>query len=176
METLESPLTKWPESRMQIRFSDCDLYGHLSNIQYVKYFMDAREDHIAESYGLSLAGFAKQGVGWVVSSNQISYFRPAKVNEPVVLRSAIIDLSPNHIVVEMQMVDEKRTHIKAALWSKFVHVSLKDGRKTEHNAEMMQLFGKVKLDDVTTDFDSRMTELKTFLTERTENTEKVQNR
>ncbi len=154
---------------MLIRFSDCDLYGHLSNIQYVKYFMDAREDHIADSYGFTLADFAKQGVGWVVSSNQISYFRSAKVNEPVILRSAIIDLSPNHILVEMQMIDEKRTNVKAALWSKFVHVSLKDGRKAEHNHDMMELFESVKVADVTKDFETRMAELKkTVLTENTE--------
>jgi acyl-CoA thioester hydrolase len=153
-------MTKWPETRTLVRFSDCDLYGHLSNIQYVKYFMDAREDHIAESYGLTLANFAKQGIGWVVSSNQIAYFRSARVNEPVILRSAIIDLSPNHIVVEMQMLDEKRTHVKSALWSKFVHVSLKDGRKTEHNPEMMELFESVKVEDITSDFNTRMSELK----------------
>lgn len=153
-------MNKWPETKMLVRFSDCDLYGHLSNIQYVKYFMDAREDHIAESYGLSLADFAKQGIGWVVSQNQIAYFRSAKVNEPVVLRSAIVDLSPGHIVVEMQMLDEKRSSVKAAMWSKFVHVSLKDGRKAEHNAELMELFANVKIDDVTNDFEDRMKSLK----------------
>jgi acyl-CoA thioester hydrolase len=100
-------------------------------------------------------------VGWVVASNQISYFRAAKVNEPVILRSAIVDLSPNHILVEMQMLDDKRTHVKAALWSKFVHISLKDGRKTEHDASIMELFSSVKIDDVTPDFNTRMTQLKT---------------
>lgn len=150
-----------PESKMLIRFSDCDLYGHLSNIAYVKYFLDSREDHLVESYGLTLAGFAKQGVGWVVSTNQISYFRPARVNEQVILRSAIVDLSLNHIIVEMQMLDEKRTHIKSAMWSRFVHVGLKDGRKTDHSAEMMELFEKIKLPDITSDFNVRMTELKT---------------
>jgi acyl-CoA thioester hydrolase len=122
--------------------------------------MDAREDHIAESYAFTLADFAKQGVGWVVSSNQISYFRAAKVNEPVILRSAIVDLSLNHLLVEMQMLDEKRTHVKAVLWSKFVHINLKDGRKADHTPDMMELFGKVKVGDVTKDFDNRMTELK----------------
>jgi acyl-CoA thioester hydrolase len=155
-------MNKWPETRMLVRFSDCDLYGHLSNIQYVKYFMDSREDHISESYGLSLADYAKQGVGWVVSSNQISYFRAAIENEPVILRSAIVYLSPSQITVEMQMLDEKRTHIKSVMWSKFVHVMLKDGRKTEHSSEMMDLFDKVKIEDVTRDFDTRMSELKSL--------------
>lgn len=160
METLAPPV-KWPESRMLIRFSDCDLYGHLSNIWYIKYFLDAREDHLAASYGITLGGFAKQGVGWVVSTNQVSYFRAAKVNEPVVMRSAVVDFSPNHVLVEMQMLDENKTHIKAALWSKFVHVGLKDGRKTDHGPDMMELFEKIKLDNITMDFNTRMSELKT---------------
>lgn len=146
---------------MLIRFSDCDLYGHLSNIWYIKYFLDAREDHLAASYGLTLGEFAKRGVGWVVSTNQISYFRPAKVNEQVVMRSGVVDFSPSHVLVEMQMLDERRTHIKSALWSKFVHVGLKDGRKTDHGPGMMELFEKIKLDNITIDFSSRMTELKT---------------
>jgi acyl-CoA thioester hydrolase len=159
METLTAPL-KWPESNALVRFSDCDLYGHLSNIWYIKYFLDSREDHLAASYGLSLGAFAKLGVGWVVGTNQISYFRPVKVNEQIVMRSAVVDYSPTHVLVEMQMLDEKRTHIKSALWSKFVHVSLKDGRKTDHGADMMALFKKIKLNDITMDFNSRMQELK----------------
>lgn len=161
METLASPPVKWPESRMSIRFTDCDLYGHLNNIWYIKYFLDAREDHLAASYGLTLAEFAKQGIGWVVSTNQISYFRPATVNEQVIMRSGVVDFSPNHVLVEMQMIDEKRTHIKSALWSKFIHVGLKDGRKTEHGPGMMELFEKIKHDNITMDFNSRMSELKT---------------
>ncbi|MEI9919677.1 MAG: thioesterase family protein [Bacteroidota bacterium] len=161
MEAIENAIVKWPESKMLVRFSDCDLYGHLSNIQYVKYFMDAREDHISESYGMTLADFAQQGIGWVVSSNQVAYFRSAKVNEPVIMRSAIVDLSANHILVEMQMLDEKRTHVKAALWSKFVHIALKDGRKAEHSSKMMDLFQSVKVANVTNDFNQRMSELKT---------------
>ncbi|MEJ0029795.1 MAG: acyl-CoA thioesterase [Bacteroidota bacterium] len=154
-------MNKWPETKMLVRFSDCDLYGHLSNIQYVKYFMDAREDHISQNYGFTLANFAKQGIGWVVGSNQVAYFRSAKVNEPVILRSAIVELSPIHLMVEMQMLDQNRTHVKAAMWSKFVHISLKDGRKSEHNPELMELFSSVKVDDVTTDFNARMMDLKT---------------
>src|SRR5688572_8412521 len=102
MNTPETLIT-WPESTLAIRFSDCDMYGHLNNIWYLKYFLDAREDHIAKHYGLSLAHFAKMGTGWVVSTNQIAYLRPALVNEQVTIRSAVIDFSDHDILVEMQM-------------------------------------------------------------------------
>src|SRR6187399_1425242 len=97
----EETLNPWPESSLAVRFSDCDMYGHLNNIWYLKYFLDAREDHIASNYGLSLAYFAKQGTGWVVSTNQISYLRPALVNEQVIIRSGVIEFSGEDLLVEM---------------------------------------------------------------------------
>lgn len=133
-------LTQWPESRVMIRFSDCDLFGHLGNVWYVKYFLDAREEHLQNSYGFTVGEFAKQGVGWVVSANQIAYFRPAFVNEQVIIRSAIVEFSASQILVEMQMWDAKRTHIKSAMWTNFVHVGMKDGRRIDHSAELLNMF------------------------------------
>lgn len=161
MESIEQ-LVQWPETKMQVRFSDCDLYGHLNNIWYVKYFLDAREDHIAQSYGLSLADFARQGVGWVVSTNQIAYLKSAKVNERVVLRSAVVNFQENQILVEMQMLDEQRTHVKSIMWSKFVHVGLKDGKRMNHSEELISLFSKVKVGGYEhNEFDKRLSDLRT---------------
>ncbi len=136
-------MTKWPESEALVRFSDCDLFGHLGNVWYVKYFLDAREEHLSKSYGFTIGDFAKQGVGWVVSTNQIAYFRPAFVNEQVILRSAIVEFSASQLLVEMQMWDAKGTHVKSAMWSNFVHVGMKDGRRTDHSAELLNLFGNL---------------------------------
>jgi acyl-CoA thioester hydrolase len=146
---------------MQVRFSDCDLYGHLNNIWYVKYFLDAREDHIAQSYGLTLADFAQRGVGWVVSTNHIAYLKSAKVNERVVLRSAVINFQDNQILVEMQMLDEHRTHVKSVMWSTFVHVGLKDGRRINHSIELTELFSRVKVGGYEHhEFDKRLIDLR----------------
>jgi YbgC/YbaW family acyl-CoA thioester hydrolase len=160
-------LNPWPESTLAVRFSDCDMYGHLNNIWYLKYFLDAREDHIANSYGLSLAQFAKLGTGWVVSTNQISYLKPALVNEPVVIRSGLIDSSEHDLLVEMQMTDTKRSHLKAVMWSKFVHVTLKDGRRTAHDPKLQEMFGQLRQGGYRYDeFDRRVTDLRTQITAR----------
>src|SRR5688572_12425093 len=159
-------LTAWPESKLAVRFSDCDMYGHLNNIWYLKYFLDAREDHIADAYDLSLAKFAQMGAGWVVGTNQISYLRPALVNEQVIIRSAVMDHSDDDILVEMQMIDARRTHLKAILWSKFVHVSLKDGKRRSHDPSLNELFQKLKVGGYDrTEFDRRVSDLKAQMAE-----------
>lgn len=162
METLHASPVKWPESKLSIRFSDCDLYGHLNNIWYIKYFLDAREEHIAHHYGLTLGKFAKLGVGWVVGSNQIAYLKPARVNERVVIRTALVSHQSDQLLVEMQMLDEAGSHFKSVMWSKFVHVSLTDGRRTAHSEEMMNLFGQITAGSYRDDeFNERMNYFRT---------------
>ena len=42
------------ESNMKIRFQDCDPFNHLNNAAYLNYFMNAREDHLIENYGIDI--------------------------------------------------------------------------------------------------------------------------
>lgn len=163
METAVETLERRPQSKMLIRFSECDLFGHLNNVWYVKYFLDAREDHIANEYGLSLAHFVKKGLGWVVGSNQIRYFRPARVNEQVIIRTSLLNFADDRLLVEMQMWDEATSHLKAAMWTSFVHVSVNDGRKAPHSEDLMDLFKRVHLPVANAaDFQQRMDEIRSL--------------
>ena len=154
-------LNQWPENKTIVRFSDCDMYGHLNNIWYLKYFLDAREDHLSIHYNMTLEGFARQGIGWAVSTNQIAYLKPARVNEAVYIKSAVIDYTDSDVLVEMHMLNEKRTHHKAILWSKFVHIDLVTGKRTNYAAELKSFFGKLKVkDSQENDFNKRVGQLR----------------
>ena len=45
-------LSKILESKVKIRFQDCDPFNHLNNAAYINYFINAREDQILENYHL----------------------------------------------------------------------------------------------------------------------------
>lgn len=143
---MDSP-NQWPENKTVVRFSDCDMYGHLNNIWYLKYFLDAREEHVAAHYDLTLEGFARQGVGWAVSSNQIAYLKPARVNETVHIKSCIIGYTDSDVLVEMHMLNESRSHLKSVLWSQFVNIDLSTGKRTNYADELKSLFEKLKISD-----------------------------
>jgi len=70
-------MNKTPHSLYTIRFTDCDLFGHLNNGRYIDYLLNAREDHLKTEYGLDLTDFYKQGLSWLVAGHEISYIRPA---------------------------------------------------------------------------------------------------
>ncbi|MEO6542083.1 MAG: acyl-CoA thioesterase [Ferruginibacter sp.] len=141
-------MNKTPHSLCTIRFTDCDPFGHLNNARYIDYFLNGRDDHLKDAYQLDLTHFYQQGVSWLVASHEISYLRPAAYNERVILQSAVIQVGPGSLLVEMIMLDEKRSHIKAFMWSNFIHVNVKTGKKEDHSGSFVEFARSVALDDV----------------------------
>ena len=157
-------MNKTPHSLYTIRFTDCDLFGHLNNGRYIDYLLNAREDHLKTEYQLDLTRFYQQGVSWLVAGHEISYIRPAAYNERVLVKSALIQAAPGSLLVEMMMLDEKHSHLKALLWTRFMHVNIKTGKKEDHTAEFMAFAESVEIDtiDVSKGFQQR---LKTVITD-----------
>ena len=137
-----------PFSYYTIRFGDCDLFAHLNNARYLDYFINAREDHLKEAYGVDLTHYYQQGISWLVATHQITYVRPAAYNERVFISSTLIELSTDLLLVEMIMTDEKQSHVKAFLWTKFIPINVKTGRKESHPESFME-FAKSILNEET---------------------------
>ncbi len=154
-------LNKTPHSTYKVRFTDCDLFGHLNNGRYIDYLLNAREDHLKSEYQLDLTGFYQQGISWLVAGHQISYIRPAAYNEQVSVRSALIQASPGSLLVEMIMMDEHQKLVKALLWTRFMHVNIKTGKKENHTDGFMEFARSIEIDtvDVSKGFQYRLKEL-----------------
>ncbi|WP_343703926.1 acyl-CoA thioesterase [Chitinophaga sp.] len=154
-------MIKEPESLYIIRFNDCDPFSHLNNAAYINYFMNAREDHLADAYGIQLKSYAAKGFGWVVTQHQIAYLKPALVAERVCIFSRVLDFTDSQIRVEMWMTDEEKKKVKSVLWSTFTHIDLKTGRRAVHDAGMMELLGQIAADQLPADtFEQRVTAMR----------------
>lgn len=141
-------MNKTPSSLYTVRFGDCDPFGHLNNARYVDYFINAREDHLKESYGIHISDFAAQGITWLVGRHEISYLRPASYSEVVFITSSVIQATADVLLVEMIMMDEKQTHLKAFMWSKFIPINIKTGRKDQHPESFMEFAISIERNDV----------------------------
>jgi thioesterase III len=129
-----------------VRFQDSDPFDHLNNAKYLEYFMNAREDHLLEYYGLNAYKIAKtEGAAWVVVSNQISYFRPALTMENIIMESQLIGFKDKHLFVEVRMYDEKRSHLKSFVWIHLVHFDLRTQKSVSHKPSLKELLEGVVL-------------------------------
>ncbi|MHA7131379.1 acyl-CoA thioesterase [Algoriphagus namhaensis] len=153
---------KTTESRVVIRFQDCDPLRHLNNAKYFDYFFNAREDQVPKLYGLEIIDLIKTfKAAWVVYNHNISYVRSAMVGEWVRIYSRVIWHNHNTIVVEYFMTDDTGTQLKTLLWSTMRYVTLAEGRSTDHQgavAEFLQATS-LNLDIAGMDIKTRVKEL-----------------
>ncbi|SNS15025.1 acyl-CoA thioester hydrolase [Belliella buryatensis] len=135
----EKHYPKETESRVVIRFQDCDPLQHLNNAKYFDYFFNAREDQVPKLYGVEMIDFIqKYKAAWVVYNHNISYVRPAKVGEWVRIRSRILWHNHNTVVVEYYMTDDTQKELKTLLWTTMRYVTVKEGKSTDHSGAVLE--------------------------------------
>ena len=128
---------KETESRVVIRFQDCDPLRHLNNAKYFDYFFNAREDQVPKIYEVEMKDFilAYDAV-WVVYNHHISYLKPANMGEWVRINSRVVWFNENTLVVEYCMFDDAKSHLKTLMWSTFKYVGMSTSRTVEHSEEV----------------------------------------
>lgn len=129
----EKHYPKETESRVVIRFQDCDPLQHLNNAKYFDYFFNAREDQVPKLYGLEMIDLiTKYKAAWVVYNHNISYVRPARVGEWVRIMSRLLWYNHNTVVLEYYMTDDTKKELKTVLWTTMRYVTIKEGTSTDH--------------------------------------------
>lgn len=145
----------------RIRFSDCDPIGHLNNVKYLEYMLNAREDHVESGYGFTYEEFTKKtGCTWVTVQNEIAYLKEIRYNAKVQISSKTIDLGDRLSKVEILMKSEDGKTIHSVLWLTVIFFNMKTRRSESHPQETKELFQKflVNLDEK--DFQSRVATLR----------------
>ena len=142
-------LAKELESRYVVRFQDCDPFGQLNNARYIDYIFNARQDQLARDYGFHIFEHGKDtNQNWVVTRSHIAYLYPALVNESIVIRTKLIQMTESTIVVEAIMFDLELKRPKAVSWTEFTYVSLATGRTVKHPDDLMALFTQVVVEGI----------------------------
>jgi acyl-CoA thioester hydrolase len=153
-------LVRTPETQHRIHFQDCDMLGHLNNARYVDYFLNAREDHVAEHYALNMGELAQaQKAAWVITKHHLSYLKPARQGVTVRIISQLIHFDNSNLVVEMQMRSADGHRLLALLWSEMAFVQLPAGTRLDHADALMDMLEEVDVPGIDYDpdgFDERV--------------------
>lgn len=60
-------------TKIQVRFADCDMMGHVNNAVYLSYFEHTRMDHFSQLVGIDW-DYQKQGM--LLVKNEVVYLKP----------------------------------------------------------------------------------------------------
>lgn len=141
---------------VKVRFSDCDPIGHLNNVKYLEYMLNAREDHVEDFYGFTYEEYTRRtGCTWIAIQNEISYLKEVRYNSKVVISSKTIEISDRISKVEILMKSEDQKTIYAVLWITLIYFNMKTRKSEVQPQETKQLFQKFLVNLEQKDFQSR---------------------
>ena len=142
---------------VKVRFADCDPLGHLNNVKYLEYMLDAREDHVEDFYGFTYEEYTKKtGCSWITVQNEIAYLKEVRYNNKVIISSKTIDVQDRTAKVELLMKSEDEKTIHAVFWLTVIYFNLKLRKSESHPQEVKDLFQKFYVDLEQKDFHSRV--------------------
>jgi YbgC/YbaW family acyl-CoA thioester hydrolase len=153
------------ESKVKVRFPDCDPFNHLNNSRYIDYMINAREDQLLEYYQFDVYKRAfTEGISWVSAQTQISYLQPALLNETVIVQTRLLLVTERSLLLEALMWDNEKTMLKSVMWARLVHYHIRELKSWSHSPDLLEFFGQIvaPLDESTT-FDNRVAQLKSSL-------------
>ena len=143
-------------SRAKVRFADCDPIGHLNNVKYLEYMLNAREDHVEEFYGFTYEDYAKRtGCTWIMVQNEIAYLKEVRANTKVVISSKTIATNDRISKVEILMKSDDEKTIHAVLWITVIYFNMKTRKSEVLPKDIKDLFLKYLVELDQNDFSSR---------------------
>lgn len=147
----------------KVRFSDCDPIGHLNNVKYLEYMLNAREDHVESGYGFTYEGYTRQtGCTWITVQNEIAYLKEVRYNAKVQISSKTIELGDRLSKVEILMKSEDGKTIHSVLWLTVIYFNMKTRRSESQPEETKDLFRKFLVNLEEKDFQSRVSYFRKF--------------
>lgn len=148
-------------SLVKVRFSDCDPIGHLNNVKYLEYMLNAREDHVESGYGFTYEEYTRRtGCTWITIQNEIAYLKEVRYNAKVLISSKTIEIGDRLSKVEILMKSEDGKTIHSILWLTVIYFDMKTRRSVGQPPETMKLFEDFLVEVPQKDFQSRVAYLR----------------
>ncbi|UXY13615.1 acyl-CoA thioesterase [Chitiniphilus purpureus] len=132
-----------PQTRLTVKFSDCDPFGHLYNVRYLDYLFDGREQHVIEHYPLLRTEMMSRQRNWVIAATDIRYLHPAALGECVIIESSVFNITRHGVMLEIAMLDAAAIRPKAVLWSRLQYVDLERGAIVYHPPQVQAFLDEV---------------------------------
>ena len=148
-------------SQVKVRFSDCDPIGHLNNVKYLDYMLNAREDHVESGYGFTYEEYTrKTGCTWITVQNEIAYLKEVRYNAKVIISSKTIEVGDRLSKVEILMKSEDGKTIHSVLWLTVIYFDMKTRASASQPEDTKNLFRKFLINLEEKDFQSRAVALR----------------
>lgn len=131
------PLTHTRNFR--VRYYECDAYGHLNNVNYLRYMQETAFDAAAAA-GYDMQRLSQLNRQWWVRETQIEYLRPVIYNDSVEVCTWVADF--RHVSSRRMYEVRKNgeTELVARGWTDWIYIDTETGRPVEIDVAVARSF------------------------------------
>lgn len=108
---------------VKIYYEDTDCGGVVYYANYLKYFERART-HFLEDHGLSVVGFLKEGIQFVVVHAELEYRSPARYGETLTITTWVEDIKPASLTFQHRICERDSQRLVVEGSARLVTVDL----------------------------------------------------
>ena len=123
----------------QVRFYECDAFGHLNNINYVLFMQEAAFKASAAA-GYDLAHYNRTEHYWLVRATDIEYLQPVQYGDTVTVSTWVSDFRRISSRRMYEIVSENSGDTVARGFSDWVYINRTSGRPASVPSEMQKAF------------------------------------
>lgn len=76
--------------KFKVRYTECDQYGHVNNVNYLRYMQEAAFDASAAA-GYAFKRYDELGQYWLVRETEIEYLKPLTYGDEFELKTWVVD-------------------------------------------------------------------------------------
>lgn len=127
------------EMKRKVRKDETDRLGHVNNIVYLKWFMEAADGH-AGAVGWPLSKMIKEGEGWVVRKHELNYMVALLPGEDITVRTWISSRKRASCVRNYEVIRKKDGKPAAQGTTLWVWINYKTGRIAHIPEEVVQAY------------------------------------
>jgi YbgC/YbaW family acyl-CoA thioester hydrolase len=115
-------------SGLKVRPDDIDMNNHVHSSKYLDYVLAARYEQMENNYKMSMDEFIKLGYGWVIRAVQISFLRPLKLGDEIIINTQLDSFSGAQSEVNFQIIKKDNQKVSAKGKISYTMVSLSNGK------------------------------------------------
>ncbi|HLB47926.1 MAG TPA: thioesterase family protein [Anaerolineales bacterium] len=124
----------------RVRSYECDPYGHVNNVTYLRYMQEAAFD-AAAAVGYGPRWYETSGHAWLVRETDIEYLRPLRYGDSVAVKTWVEDFRRTRSRRAYEMTKEPGGEAVARATTDWVYVDAATGRPATVPSDMAAAFG-----------------------------------
>jgi acyl-CoA thioester hydrolase len=129
------------ETEIRVRYADTDQMKMVYYAKYFEYFEQGRSD-LLRAIGLPYPEIEAMGIYLPVIEAHTNYFKPARYDELLIVKTMINEMPSARIRIEYQMHNSETNDLLAEGYSVHSFVSASNGKPTRAPQKLLELLKK----------------------------------